>query len=135
MGRAKGETHQIAGPHLKLTRPRNSTPLLRSPPTHRAQVRSYTTPDTPRRRYAPNTPRHITRNENPSPHDLLQRLPLRRSEEHTSELQSLMRISYAAFCLNQKKLSLHCSQSILTRFIVLPVYHLQHLINTYSQPP
>src|SRR3546814_17526195 len=35
------------------------------------------TPDTPRRRYAPNTPRHITRNENPSPHDLLQRLPLR----------------------------------------------------------
>src|SRR3546814_5700104 len=26
-----------------------------------------------------------------------------RSEEHTSELQSLMRISYAAFCLNNKK--------------------------------
>src|SRR3546814_8672366 len=26
----------------------------------------------------------------------------RRSEEHTSELQSLMRISYAAFCLKQK---------------------------------
>src|SRR3546814_3179921 len=25
-----------------------------------------------------------------------------RSEEHTSELQSLMRISYAAFCLKQK---------------------------------
>src|SRR3546814_2140828 len=32
--------------------------------------------------------------------------PLRsyeRSEEHTSELQSLMRISYAVFCLKQKK--------------------------------
>src|SRR3546814_4449704 len=29
------------------------------------------------------------------------RLP--RSEEHTSELQSLMRISYAVFCLKQKK--------------------------------
>src|SRR3546814_3215975 len=26
-----------------------------------------------------------------------------RSEEHTSELQSLMRISYAAFCLKKKK--------------------------------
>src|SRR3546814_8946443 len=28
-----------------------------------------------------------------------------RSEEHTSELQSLMRISYAVFCLKKKKLS------------------------------
>src|SRR3546814_7160544 len=27
----------------------------------------------------------------------------RRSEEHTSELQSLMRISYAVFCLTKKK--------------------------------
>src|SRR3546814_4723372 len=30
---------------------------------------------------------------------------LLRSEEHTSELQSLMRISYAVFCLKKKKLS------------------------------
>src|SRR3546814_2914503 len=29
----------------------------------------------------------------------------RRSEEHTSELQSLMRISYAVFCLNKKNTS------------------------------
>src|SRR3546814_8793730 len=29
-----------------------------------------------------------------------------RSEEHTSELQSLMRISYAVFCLKKKKLLL-----------------------------
>src|SRR3546814_8000582 len=28
-----------------------------------------------------------------------------RSEEHTSELQSLMRISYAVFCLQKKKLN------------------------------
>src|SRR3546814_1575358 len=28
---------------------------------------------------------------------------LQRSEEHTSELQSLMRISYAVFCLKKKK--------------------------------
>src|SRR3546814_5149404 len=29
--------------------------------------------------------------------------PWNRSEEHTSELQSLMRISYAVFCLKKKK--------------------------------
>src|SRR3546814_7527850 len=29
--------------------------------------------------------------------------PVVRSEEHTSELQSLMRISYAVFCLQKKK--------------------------------
>src|SRR3546814_2022851 len=29
----------------------------------------------------------------------------RRSEEHTSELQSLMRLSYAVFCLKKKKSS------------------------------
>src|SRR3546814_8317175 len=31
-----------------------------------------------------------------------QPLPRQRSEEHTSELQSLMRISYAVFCLKKK---------------------------------
>src|SRR3546814_5428702 len=30
-----------------------------------------------------------------------------RSEEHTSELQSLMRISYAVFCLKKKKYTHH----------------------------
>src|SRR3546814_6576552 len=30
-----------------------------------------------------------------------------RSEEHTSELHSLMRISYAVFCLNKQKYNLH----------------------------
>src|SRR3546814_6893226 len=30
--------------------------------------------------------------------------PLLRSEEHTSELQSLMRISYAVFCLKKKNI-------------------------------
>src|SRR3546814_6763966 len=30
-------------------------------------------------------------------------VPPERSEEHTSELQSLMRISYAVFCLKKKK--------------------------------
>src|SRR3546814_6929201 len=37
------------------------------------------------------------------PLGLRHRRLLRRSEEHTSELQSLMRISYAVFCLKKKK--------------------------------
>src|SRR3546814_9367526 len=37
---------------------------------------------------------------------LLCRWPLLRSEEHTSELQSLMRISYAVFCF-KKKTNIH----------------------------
>src|SRR3546814_9371362 len=36
-------------------------------------------------------------------HDVDCRLREARSEEHTSELQSLMRISYAVFCLKKKK--------------------------------
>src|SRR3546814_1322418 len=43
----------------------------------------------------------------PEPPDALRRgaggRPRSRSEEHTSELQSLMRISYAVFCLKKKK--------------------------------
>src|SRR3546814_4610864 len=42
-----------------------------------------------------------------------------RSEEHTSELQSLMRISYAVFCLKKKKrniqLTSHLSTTHITR--------------------
>src|SRR3546814_10873296 len=34
-----------------------------------------------------------------------------RSEEHTSELQSLMRISYAVFCLKKKKQTTHEQKS------------------------
>src|SRR3546814_1834561 len=33
----------------------------------------------------------------------IDRIAFLRSEEHTSELQSLMRISYAVFCLKKKK--------------------------------
>src|SRR3546814_2158213 len=40
-------------------------------------------------------------------HDLARGLHLLdRSEEHTSELQSLMRISYAVFCLKKKKINM-----------------------------
>src|SRR3546814_9795211 len=44
------------------------------------------------------------------PHGVLLRaqiLNFDRSEEHTSELQSLMRISYAVFCLKKKKATEH----------------------------
>src|SRR3546814_2021367 len=49
----------------------------------------------------------IMRERTPFPRALLERLPklkllVTRSEEHTSELQSLMRISYAVFCLKKK---------------------------------
>src|SRR3546814_8897138 len=38
-----------------------------------------------------------------------------RSEEHTSELQSLMRISYAVFCLKKKKENRHrLTQEMIT---------------------
>src|SRR3546814_8796286 len=39
-----------------------------------------------------------------------------RSEEHTSELQSLMRISYAVFCLKKKKINKerHCNSRCST---------------------
>src|SRR3546814_9967179 len=36
-------------------------------------------------------------------HQRTERARFRRSEEHTSELQSLMRISYAVYCLDKKK--------------------------------
>src|SRR3546814_2541991 len=51
--------------------------------------------------------------------------PLARSEEHTSELQSLMRISYAVFCLKKKKKR---NNIISTQY----VYKLQHTTNMYT---
>src|SRR3546814_3419064 len=41
---------------------------------------------------------------------LMHRFARNRSEEHTSELQSLMRISYAVFCLKKKKTYIHTTQ-------------------------
>src|SRR3546814_3666881 len=38
-----------------------------------------------------------------------------RSEEHTSELQSLMRISYAVFCLKKKKIQKSLTATLTTR--------------------
>src|SRR3546814_7569899 len=51
---------------------------------------------------------HGADGEMPAPHPAIEPginllRPQARSEEHTSELQSLMRISYAVFCLKKKK--------------------------------
>src|SRR3546814_5864815 len=50
---------------------------------------------------------NLTRRERP--------LPVRppRSEEHTSELQSLMRISYAVFCLKKKTEAKECNTRLI----------------------
>src|SRR3546814_3112091 len=46
----------------------------------------------------------------------------RRSEEHTSELQSLMRISYAVFCLKKKKRHTYTTTPTHTTNTDQPVY-------------
>src|SRR3546814_7901796 len=51
----------------------------------------------------PSEPLHSSGRRSSGPSGVLRR----RSEEHTSELQSLMRISYAVFCLKKKKQPQH----------------------------
>src|SRR3546814_2612433 len=46
-----------------------------------------------------------------------------RSEEHTSELQSLMRISYAVFCLKKKKTTDHHNTYPTSSPISQPIRH------------
>src|SRR3546814_2873271 len=46
---------------------------------------------------------------------------INRSEEHTSELQSLMRISYAVFCLKKKKKPIYRIISIVTNLLYVQV--------------
>src|SRR3546814_9925851 len=55
-----------------------------------------------------NAPFDVTKSQLENTHfnrwdEIKHNILLNRSEEHTSELQSLMRISYAVFCLKQKK--------------------------------
>src|SRR3546814_1139574 len=62
-----------------------------------------------------------------------------RSEEHTSELQSLMRISYAVFCLKKKKTinHIHQSQHVLhnTKHNIKNFIHIKSLFNTKQTTP
>src|SRR3546814_1158359 len=55
-----------------------------------------------RRKVRAETARHVEGEVDGSELDVGQGVKHRRSEEHTSELQSLMRISYAVFCLKTK---------------------------------
>src|SRR3546814_8928930 len=61
----------------------------------------------------------------------------RRSEEHTSELQSLMRISYAVFCLKKKKQKHTMYLYALQTQIQYKCYHItinittHHTLNTH----
>src|SRR3546814_1097631 len=53
-------------------------------------------------------------------------LKMMRSEEHTSELQSLMRISYAVFCL-KKKITSKSQEPTITHLITI------HLVTSHIQ--
>src|SRR3546814_3618114 len=52
-----------------------------------------------------------------------------RSEEHTSELQSLMRISYAVFCLKKKKKFTHVTH-YFTIYVKQKIYNTKHTLHT-----
>src|SRR3546814_8242470 len=52
-----------------------------------------------------------------------------RSEEHTSELQSLMRISYDAFCRKKKIISAHTSHLFANHYI--NTYRNVHMLHPY----
>src|SRR3546814_9990493 len=70
------------------------------------------------------------------PRYFLAQKELKRSEEHTSELQSLMRISYAVFCLQTKITYSHSNQTALhvtpTHEIKTNIqYYIRHLQQTH----
>src|SRR3546814_1833777 len=77
----RSRPHRARAPQLSAQPPGQGRHLARPPHLHRHRVRRRLW----RRTAAPT------------------RFPDARSEEHTSELQSLMRISYAVFCLKKKK--------------------------------
>src|SRR3546814_7656651 len=84
---SRGARSQSEGdaPRLSRSRPRLRGDQRQSPRRRGSQTRRWT------------HPRLLRRDFVVSAH------PGLRSEEHTSELQSLMRISYAVFCLKKKK--------------------------------
>src|SRR3546814_6360920 len=93
--RSRARHHLARRTHRRLRDERSAAAGERSdppPPVHRGQLRA-------RRRAALSDRRaSLPGGGRPS-----RREPCERSEEHTSELQSLMRISYAVFCLKKKK--------------------------------
>src|SRR3546814_16802517 len=108
------------GDHLNLHLPTHSCPTRRSSdlaatsrpvnPVPTCRPRNQSTADTTGLKWAPDTGPN-SRISTPSPNTVAVEfssncrpvLPGERSEEHTSELQSLLRILYAVFCLKKKK--------------------------------
>src|SRR3546814_4433373 len=60
-----------------------------------------------------------------------------RSEEHTSELQSLMRISYAVFCLQKKKINRYHDYDQFFKYVLLfqPNCQVKFNATVHSNPP
>src|SRR3546814_8403477 len=66
---------------------------------------------------------------------------VRRSEEHTSELQSLMRISYAVFCLKKKNstddqtttIAKHHSRNKHIQVVHTPLRHTVHTLQDHTK--
>src|SRR3546814_2449168 len=55
-----------------------------------------------------------------------------RSEEHTSELQSLMRISYAVFCLKKKRIAIYRTEThTLTSILTVTLTELTFLCHAH----
>src|SRR3546814_3228300 len=103
------------GPHGKAPRPESSTPTRKSGDRPRSKGPSTLSdcdaegiaaamPARAPRRLRSHHPSHCKRMRVLPGHRAHARVArAARSEEHTSELQSLMRISYAVFCLKKKK--------------------------------
>src|SRR3546814_4673135 len=68
---------------------KGSAPIRMRKPGRKSATRAIAAPATPFGAGSMTAPSHAAK--------------VKRSEEHTSELQSLMRISYAVFCLKKKK--------------------------------
>src|SRR3546814_1863515 len=90
------------------TYPKSSMALELAVPTYTARQVHYTCPIHPRDR-AGGASNQIGRNVVASQTEITftSLAAFARSEEHTSELQSLMRISYAVFCLKKKNKQRH----------------------------
>src|SRR3546814_2617748 len=87
--------HQVKNRRKPLN---GQPPAVRRPASQRPPPESLADKGSHGRPSSPPAPSGHWRNGRP-PHAI----PGKRSEEHTSELQSLMRISYAVFCLKKKK--------------------------------
>src|SRR3546814_9937095 len=110
-------------PYTTLFRSRTTSPTRPPPPQHRPPPRPLHPPRPRRLRPPPRPPSRAllrlrsSRRSSPAPSSRSARRaspsssatgpPSRRSEEHTSALQSLMRLSYAAFCLKKKHTQKH----------------------------